>query len=484
MTGTPIRRRDVLKAGAALAASGAVGPSFGILRAGESPNEKLNVALMGVGARGVHLYTKMFGDEDLQKHVNYVCFADPNERSRQRLYGHPVRDEYAREFDKRFGHLPYYRDYRRMLDKHDREIDAVIVATTYGANFTATRWTIEMGKHAYTEKPIGITVEEARQMPEIVRRTRRVTQMGNHGASRHGPAMFRNWVEGGVFGPVRELHVAIAQGPHRLKHLPTDRPGKPVPETFDWDVFLGVEPRKPFPGMDWVEGQKGWASVVGFGTGLTGNWGTHCCTGDVPALQLKNPTSLTLVECQPADREHAWNVIVEYAFPERGGLVPMKVRMYLGGKDFLRSRMPIPEDLEPDRRERLRMWNLHIIVGDRATAICENYNDGLRIVPESRMQAMIPEVKNVPETYTRARYNHFRSWVEACRAGDPHAPRANWHDSAGALMEFLNLGHVVMRRGAVGKTLLWDADRMRFTNDEQATRLLSRPYRKEYVNWT
>ena len=494
MTKRNVSRRTFLK-GSALAAAATTVPTFNILRAGVSPNERINIAFIGMGSRATCLADYVFGVEPVASQVNYVAYADPNENSIAKNRNKPEssrQSQIARNAEQKLAGRPYYRDYRVMLDKHEKEIDAVVTAATYNANFCASRWAMEMGKHAYSEKATGVTVEESRMMHEAVLKTKCVTQMGNNGASDNGPAVFRNWVEGGVFGAVREVHIVL--GPQRYREIPLDGKGVPVPDYFDWDVFLGVESKKPFPGMGCCHGLSSWAPVLGFGIGQIGDWGTHTCTGVVLGLQLKDPISVKLVDKAPVpDAKDTYNVTLEYKYPQRAGLAPCTVRFYLGTAKYTSNRLPLPEDLEPERKKAVReetnvygsLHGKHIIFGEKANAVCGRYCSGLRIVPEKKMQEMMPAIANIEQKYepiagTQA---HAAHWLDCIRRGDYEGPRASWLNSSDILMEFLTLGHTAFRHGQVDKELLWDAKGMTFTNDEAASRLLRRTYRKEFVNW-
>ena len=97
-------------------------------------------------------------------------------------------------------------DFRKMLEQQ-KDIDAIIVATPDHLHAVIAKTAMELGKHAYVEKPLTWSVQEARVLRETAARKKVVTQMGNMGHSSEGAALVNEWVQAGVIGPVREVHV-------------------------------------------------------------------------------------------------------------------------------------------------------------------------------------------------------------------------------------------------------------------------------------
>src|SRR5262249_34830432 len=116
-------------------------------------------------------------------------------------------------------------DFRKMLEQQ-KDIDAIVVATPDHLHAVIAKTAMEMGKHAYVEKPLTWSVSEARTLRETAARKKVVTQMGNMGHSSEGAALVNEWVQAGVIGPVREVHVWTNRP---LGYWPQGipRPGKP-----------------------------------------------------------------------------------------------------------------------------------------------------------------------------------------------------------------------------------------------------------------
>ncbi|MFL2910292.1 MAG: Gfo/Idh/MocA family protein [Limisphaerales bacterium] len=269
------RRKFIGKSTAAL---GMAGLSAAKLRAA-SPNNKLNIAAIGVGGMGS-------GNIEKCSEENIVALCDVDLKRGEKTFGaHPKA--------KRF------RDFRVMLDKMEKEIDAVIIATPDHTHAVATMDAMRRGKHVYTQKPLTHTIWEARQLTEASKRYGVATQMGNQGHSSNGARQTVEWIRAGVIGEVREVHCwsdRPLRGTRFEKRLywpqgVADRPEKKeaVPDTLDWDLWMGPAPYRDYSPayvpFDW----RGWWD---FGTGALGDMGCHIIDHPYWALKLGYPTSV------------------------------------------------------------------------------------------------------------------------------------------------------------------------------------------------
>jgi hypothetical protein len=154
-----------------------------------SPNEKLNLAFVGVGGRGQSLIQSLSPLKDL----NLAAFSD-------------VDDAYAGKSYEAFPQVRRYTDYRRMYDELERQIDAVVVATPDHHHYPASMMALKRGKHVYCEKPLTYTIEQARRLAKVAREKKLATQMGNQGNSSDSTRLIREWIKAGVLGEIREIH--------------------------------------------------------------------------------------------------------------------------------------------------------------------------------------------------------------------------------------------------------------------------------------
>ena len=245
-----IQRRGFLKT----AAAGATG--WWILPCSRSAwsyqaNEKLNIAVAGLGARGTYHF-----DTVPRVGQNVAAICDPN---RNRLA----------EALKRQPKAPDFQDFRKMLDEMDRRIDAVVVATTDHAHAVIAAWAMKRGKHVYVEKPMAHDVTEARTLRHLAGQYKVATQMGNQGMATDSFRRTCELIEDGAVGEIREVHVWFVFGGAGPIERPKD--SAPVPAHLDWDLWLGPAPWRPFHPRYF----QGWGAWRDFGTGCLGGGGSH-----------------------------------------------------------------------------------------------------------------------------------------------------------------------------------------------------------------
>src|SRR3974377_1594251 len=185
----------------------------------KSPNEKLNVAAIGSGGQGASNLGAAAPTE------NIVALCDVDDRRAAKTF-------------ERFPDAPKFRDFRQMLDKEGKNIDAVIVATPDHMHATAAVWCMERGKHVYVQKPLVRTIWEARQLREAANKYQVATQMGNQGYSNEGTRQCAEIVWNGDIGNVTEVHAWSDRPlwPQGLTGIPKK---DPIPSTLAWDLWLG-----------------------------------------------------------------------------------------------------------------------------------------------------------------------------------------------------------------------------------------------------
>ena len=410
------------------------------------PSEKVNIAGIGVGGRGASVL-------DGVSSQNIVALCD-------------VDWKHAGGTFNRFPNAKKYRDFRKMLEEEDKNIDAVTVATPDHVHAAATMAAIKMGKHVYCEKPLTHSVYEARKVAEAAREHKVATQMGNQGQASEETRLLCEYIWDGAIGPVREVHVWTDRPSRGLFEVywpqGVDRPKEepPVPEHLDWDLWLGPAPYRPYHTCYLPFAWRGWRD---FGTGALGDIGCHSLDSVFRALKLGHPVSVETA-CTLVNKEtYPVASTVHYQFPARGDMPPVKVTWYDGG-----LRPPRPDELEEGRE---MGEGGALFVGDKGKML------GGRLIPESRQK----EYGKPPNKLARSP-GHFEEWINACKGG---APAGSNFDHAGLLAEVVLLGNVALRvelREKLMRTkLAWDGPNMKITNLSEANQFLQREYRK---GWT
>jgi predicted dehydrogenase len=408
----------------------------------KSPNEKLNVAAIGAGGKGRSDIRACSETE------NIVAFADPDDKRAA-----PTFELYPK--------VPRYKDFRQMLDKEGKNIDACTISTPDHMHATASMWCMSRGKHVYTQKPLTRTIWEARQLNLAAKQYGVATQMGNQGYSNEGARECCEILWNGDIGNVAEVHAwtnrPLSYWPQGPDVVPKEAP---VPDTLDWDVWLGIAETRPYSP---AYAPHNWRAFPDFGCGALGDMACHILGTPNMALKLGNPISVEVLESEGKSQYTfpARNVI-RYDFPARGSMPPVKIFWHDGMKAQPKFD-GIPEGTLLGDSD----INGSLFIGDKGFVTTGCYGERTRLVPDDRMK----DYKLPPPTLTRSP-GHARDWIRACKGGDPAC--SNFSVSA-PFVEWMLLGTIAMRYE--GK-LEWDSEKMVFTNNKEANKYIKPAIRK------
>ncbi|RLA41027.1 MAG: gfo/Idh/MocA family oxidoreductase [Gammaproteobacteria bacterium] len=444
----PLTRRNFLKT--ALTTSAIAAAPFNILKAGPSPNSKLNIAFIGFGNLA-STTVRQFTNE------NIVAFCDVDEtRPRKSVY----------ERNPSLKDVKIWKDYRVMFDKIGKDIDAVYVATPDHVHFAPTMYAMKRGKHVYTQKPLTHTVNEARLLTKAAAKYDVITQMGNQGMSREGTALTVDWFRAGLLGPVKQVD---AKSYHYFTEKPLSAISAP-PATLDWDLYLNRTASIPFR-----ESYKRWHNWTHFGNAV-GIMGSHALAAPHYALELGAPLSvIAKVEKLAMPGSFPGMGVVTWEFAARGNEPPVTMNYYMGGKkqhetDAAKA-FGHPKHLEAGRKI---PRSCYCLVGEKCS-IMGSHTGGVRIIPETMMQKNL----KCPRVAPRVKGGHAGSWISACKGEGKTLSSFDW---AGPYSEMISLGNVALLHPNV--KLLWDSKNMKITNHETANKspFIRRPNRDE-MNW-
>lgn len=442
----PTTRRDFLKSAATTGlAIGALPTATLFAQEDPTPTPAKNpvrIAFIGTGGMG-------------HTHVEEIWNA-----------GHPcpcycdVDVERQGQAKKRFPKAKAYQDYRRMLDKHHNEIDAVIIATPDHHHYPATMMAMQLGKHVYTQKPLTHTPWEARQLMHAAQRYKVATQMGNQGHASHGWRLVYEWVRSGLLGDIREVH-SWTDRPVWPQGVALPEEPAEVPAQLDWDVWLGPAKMRPY--------HKGtyhpfrWRAWWDFGAGALGDMACHIMDGLFWSLAPGHATAIECMtrtpwigDCYPTAS------VVRWEFPAADWRPGFVAYWYDGD-----LRPTLPPELALDR-DLPTAGNL--FVGTKATLMVSgSYGDSPRIIPESKMR----EIGKPPKMLERSP-GHMTEWLLACQGEKPlDYPGSNFA-YAGPMTEAILLGNIAVR---MGRRLEWDGEKMEFTNVPEANEFVTKEYR-------
>jgi predicted dehydrogenase len=428
---------------------------------GKSPNEKLNIACIGVGNRGAANLRAV-------EEENIVALCDVDERMARR----------AREV---FPRVRFYADFRKLFDAMHREIDAVVVSTPDHTHAQATVAAIELGKHVYCEKPLAHNVYECRLVMDLARKKKVITQLGTQLHASFQVHRAAELIQAGVIGKVREVHCA-SEGlrpsdtvfPQPWESAVTNESGRPwetppAPPWLEWDLWLGPARERPFHPAYCPAGWRMWRD---FGTGGLGDMGCHIMDPAFLALKLKYPVSAEAVglpvpyERLPMRSELA----VRYVFAARGDQPPVTLYWHGAGSG------PRAELLEGKT-------GTCLFLGEKGQLLCNHHpprrNDEPLLLPMARFEdvelpesrfAHLREAGAFPASVEKP---HHDDWLNGCKTGA--IPACHFPTFGGPLAETALLGHVAFW---ARRKLDWDGEKMKIVNCPEAEKYLRREYRK------
>jgi predicted dehydrogenase len=459
----PLTRRDFVAFSAAAAAmlgfAGCVSLAKNPRKAVQiKPGAKVRFAQIGCGGKG---FSDAMAHKQEPNPEEVVALCDIDwAGSSTRTAGN------LKKLQAEFPKAKFYTDFRKMLLEMDDQIDAVGVATPDHMHFLAAYMALMMGKHVYVQKPLTPTVGEARELLRIARLTGACTQMGNQGHSAEGIRLVKEWINAGVLGDVREVKIWTNRPiwPQGFQEWPKE---EPIPEGLAWDQFLGRAPQKPYSKQIHP---FNWRGYQDYGCGALGDMACHLMDASFWGLELGAPTSVELKQIDsPSKIAFPKSAVVEYQFPARGKMPPVKLTWHEGG-----VKPEKPADLEENRQ---LAKGGQLIIGSKATVYDGNdYCNSPRIIPEAKhqeLQATFP-----PRTIPRPDPigNPHKEWMKAIHANNPLLAGSNFEYSV-PFTEMVSLGTTAI---LVGGKFTWDAASMK-TNSAEADSHLYPTYR---AGWT
>lgn len=403
-----------------------------------APSDKLNIAAVGIGGMGR-------ANIDNMNTENLVAFCD-------------VDWEYAANTFNTYPQAKRFKDYRVMLDKMGNDIDAVLIATADHTHAIIAADSIIRGKHVYVQKPLTHTVYESRLLTKLAEKYKVATQMGNQGASAEGTNRTLEWLWNNEIGEVRRVD-SSSDRPIWPQGL--NRPDREdvIPETLDWDLFLGPAPLRPYNSIYHPWNWRGWWD---FGTGALGDMACHILHVAFEGLDLKYPSkvqgtsTVVMADACPTAQK------VTYTFPERGKIGKMKlpeveVNWYDGG-------LTPPRPAGADGKE---IRNCTIFYGSKDTLICGSHG-GMPWLTSGR-------VPKAPELRREIKVSHEQDWIRACKESPENRVKtASDFSKAGPFNEMVVMGVLAVRLQELKKELFWDGENMRFTNISDSEKISAR----------
>jgi hypothetical protein len=439
---TKMSRRELLGSAAAVAAFTIV-PRHVLAGSGRpAPSDKLNLGCIGCGG--------MQGGSDVQavSRENIYALCDVDERQ-----GGATFASYPK--------AKLYKDFRRMLDKEQKNLNGVTITIPDHNHTHASMWAMERGLGVHCQKPLTKYVWEANLLKKAAKKYNVITQMGNQGYSAEATRLACEIIWNGDLGDITEVHAsAESRGPgfgQRVEKWPAE---EPIPAGLNWDLWLGCSSS----GRTYTRAllPNTWRGFVDFGSGMLGDWGFHIMGPANWGLKLGSPISVQCISVDGLDSIN-WsnNDVIKWEFPARDKMPPVTIYWHHGG-----TGLPVPPGLTAAD---IRGYN-EIFYGTKGYLGTRSRGESLGLIPSSKQKDYVKPPQVLPRSP-----GHFLEWIESLKSGKPSSSDFN---ITGLWAEWITLGHISLR--FPGETLMWDPANLRITNNEKANEYIRPTYRKEW----
>jgi predicted dehydrogenase len=436
-------RRQFLRATGTAVAGFMIVPRYVVAGSGQTaPSDKVNVAGIGVGGQGES------DINEIAKESNIVALTDVDSRRAANTF-------------KKFPDAKQYRDFRKMFDEMGKSIDAVVVATPDHFHAVAAMAAIKRDKHVYCEKPLAHSIHDVQALMKAAKDHKVVTQLGNQGHSFDSIRNFCEWIWDGAIGNVHTINCgceAVNSGIDQLPHLSEHHD---IPETLDWNQWLGPAEERPYSPAFAPASWRGW---VPFGNGTIGDWTCHVVDPVFWALDLGAPATIQAhvkdYDFKTQGLAYPKGEIITFEFPANSKRGPITLNWHSGTEHI-----PRPAELESDENP---IRTGAVVMGDKGTIVYGSHGAGqVRLIPEARMLAYKKPTPTIPRSK-----EHHHDWLEAIRNGRKAGSDFSY---GGPLTEIALLGVIAIK--VAGTKLEWDARKTRFKNCPEANQYINPPYR-------
>lgn len=408
----------------------------GVLSGADALSNKLNVALIGVGGRGLD-------HQDFVSSENVVALCDVDER-------------HLATAAKKFPTAKLYIDWRKCLDH--KGLDAVICCTTDHTHAFVANWAMNRSLHVYCEKPLANSVEEARVIRAnyLKNRHKLATQVGTDGQADPNTSRVRELIEDGVIGELTDVYTWGNRKIRRSGYLPAQ--GEP-PEYLHYDLWIGPSPWHPYnPG--YFGHCCTWNMYWDFGSGQVGDMGSHTMNLAWNAIDAIVPTSAEgkgepfNPEVTPVELEtyfdmpaNDWRPAIRLSW-HQGGAMPRSPKPYV--------------DLTKIDHGVMFKGRKGYVVADFYSRLLLPFGDNadLAYYKGRRPDETLPAIGHIQT-----------EWINACKGNLKTSCDFEYGSN---LIETMLLGLVAYR---VGKRLEYDGARGTVTNSAEGNDLLRRQYR-------
>ncbi len=454
---------------------------------GTEANDRLRLAVFGTMYNAQHFLraSHIYGAE-------VVALGDPDRRNHdkartmwnevaQQLAGERAEDQRLSELyaNKARGQgVRFFTDSRTLFDELADEVDALVVSHYDHLHGVTCGPALRAGWPVCTERPLGLTIADARGLRELAKTARKPVTFRSPGTGTNALRRAMELVEDGAIGPVSEAHIWFRRGGPDAQMLPTGE--EPVPEALDWNAWLGPLPDRPYHPR-WMA-YAHWRETS---NGGLGSFGPHTtifpflalrlhelwqAAGDGGVIQASAEVSGENPISYPRWERVRWQV------PARRTMPPATLTWHHGpdlppgGRALLHEILLDHGVATPEAADSLMASAGSLLVGSRGILVGSDHSTSVSVLPEERF---VDVETRKPQRLPESR-GLYRDWMDACRGEQPTI-LADF-DHGGMLSELLMLGNIATR--SPGPTLNDRTSAGRIADHEAANSHLSMPYRE------
>ena len=360
-----------------------------------------------------------------------------------------------------------YRDYRELLE-NQKDLDAVYVATPDHWHAPIAIAAMRKHKNVLGQKPMAHSVADARRMAQVAREMKVATSLPVNNPSSEPTHLISSWLADGAIGQVREVHNWSSR-PYWPQGVERPKDPQPVPDGFDWDMWLGPAQERPYSHAYLPFVWRGWYD---FGCGSFGDMGCYSFAGVFQILDLAPPTVVEASSSESYAETYPKASIVHLTYPARGNRPEVKMSWYDGG-----LKPPQPAGLsEQDKRMWLKGQEGIMYVGEKGIILAGFNGNNPRVYPASAKYQVPARRRGAGGGGESSTAGAIDQWLGAIKGGA--ASLTNFEVQSPVTEAFL-LGCLAQR--FPGERFEWDTVKMRITNSEKFNQYLDPPARSGYA---
>jgi len=364
-----------------------------------------------------------------------------------------------------------YEDYRQLLAS-EKSVDAVVIAAGQRWHVPMSKAALLAGKNAFCEKPLAHSAVEAREIRELARKSKLVTQVGTQGGS---SATFRRSMEvmqAGALGQIREVHCWINRS--FPLSAPVAMDPDPIPQGLNWDLWCGPSAMLPFK-QYYLGGCLAWGRWLAFGDGHLADMGAHAINLPHRALKLGAPQRVSVEIGEVLRDSYPSATTFRWEFASSSGNKPLALFWHDGvkagppqelGNELLSTYDKVPT-------------NGVLFAGDKGMLFSDAWGVGgtvrLKGEPDFKPILQHPVCKSIPMSLPAAPKNHMQEYLDACKGG-PNTFQG--FVSSADIAEVAMVGMVSLR---YGKPIEWDSAQLKVKGEPAADPLVHLEQRKKWL---